>query len=63
MSQLDYEFALLKIESLMDAAPRSTAEAELELWSGIVANYECEHFPINAPDQSVAQTNVHQSTP
>jgi HTH-type transcriptional regulator/antitoxin HigA len=46
----EHEAALAHVETLMDAAPGSKAEAEFELWSLLVEKYEEEHFPIAAPD-------------
>jgi HTH-type transcriptional regulator/antitoxin HigA len=46
----DYQAALARIESLMDAKPGSAREEELELWSVLVERYEQEHFPIDLPD-------------
>ncbi len=46
----DHQAALAKIESLMDAKAGSAAEADLELWSLLVENYEREHHPIDPPD-------------
>ena len=46
----EHEAALAHVETLMDAAPSSKAEAELELWSLLIEKYEEEHFPIAAPD-------------
>lgn len=49
-TEADHTAALAKVESLMDAKPGSAAEAELELWSLLVENYEREHHPIQPPD-------------
>jgi antitoxin component HigA of HigAB toxin-antitoxin module len=46
----DYQAALARVESLMDAKPGSAKEEELELWSLLVERYEQEHFPIHLPD-------------
>jgi len=46
----EYQAALAHVETLMDTAPGSKAETELELWSLLVEKYEEEHFPIAAPD-------------
>lgn len=46
----EHELALARVASLMNAAPGSLEEAELELWSLLVEKYEEEHFPIEAPD-------------
>ena len=49
-SDAEHEAALAHVETLMDAAPGSKAEAELEVWSLLIEKYEEEHFPIAAPD-------------
>ena len=46
----EYEAALARIESLMDAEPGSSQEEELELLVLLVENYEAEHYPIDLPD-------------
>ena len=45
-----YTEALAYVETLMDARPGSAREAELELWSLLVEQYEQEHFSIEIPD-------------
>ena len=47
-SERDYKAALAYVERLMDQS--SPDEAELELWSLLVENYEETHFSIAAPD-------------
>lgn len=49
-TEAEYEAALAYIETLMDAAPGSPAEEELELFALLVEKYEEEHFPIDLPD-------------
>jgi len=49
-TELEYRQALERVESLMDAAPGSPEEDELELWSLLVERYEEEHFPMDFPD-------------
>ncbi len=44
----EYKAALAYIERLMDQSPPD--EAELDLWSLLVENYEEAHFPISKPD-------------
>ena len=44
----DYQAALAYVERLMDQP--SPAEAELDLWSLLVENYEETNFPIATPD-------------
>ncbi|MCF6314668.1 MAG: hypothetical protein L3J39_19625 [Verrucomicrobiales bacterium] len=46
----EYESALTQVEMLLDAAPESREEEELNLWSLLVEQYEREHYPIDAPD-------------
>lgn len=47
-TDFEYKAALAHVEQLMDQ--NAPDEDELELWSLLVANYEEEHFPIDAPD-------------
>jgi HTH-type transcriptional regulator/antitoxin HigA len=49
-SEEEYESALAHVETLMDAAPGSPEEAELDLWALLVENYEEAHHPIPPPD-------------
>ena len=49
-TEAEYNAALAKVESLMDANPGSKQEEELELWSLLVERYEQEHHPIDFPD-------------
>jgi len=49
-TEKEHEAALSRIEQLMDAAPGSAAEAELELWSVLVEKYEEDNFPVDLPD-------------
>ena len=44
----DYQAALAYVERLM--AQPSPDDAELDLWSLLVENYEESHFPIATPD-------------
>lgn len=44
----DHKAALAYVERLMDQS--APAEAELDLWSLLVENYEETHFPITTPD-------------
>lgn len=53
-SEAEHEAALAYVETLMDAAPGSAAEAELEVWSLLIEKYEDEHFPIAQPDPIAA---------
>jgi HTH-type transcriptional regulator / antitoxin HigA len=49
-TEAEYEQALARVETLMDAAPGSPQEDELELLALLVENYEQEHYPIDLPD-------------
>jgi HTH-type transcriptional regulator/antitoxin HigA len=53
-SETEHVAALAQVETLMDAAPGSAAEAELEVWSLLIEKYEDEHFPIARPDPITA---------
>lgn len=53
-SAAEHTAALARVESLMDAAPGSAAETELEVWSILIEKYEEEHFPVSAPDPIAA---------
>lgn len=46
----DYNAALKRVESLMDAAPGSREFDELEILSALIENYEAKHYNIDAPD-------------
>lgn len=50
----EHAMALARVEALMDAAPGSPQEEELELWSLLVERYEDEHCPIDLPDPVLA---------
>jgi HTH-type transcriptional regulator/antitoxin HigA len=49
-TESEYEQALEVVDSLMEAAPGSPEEDELELWSLLVEQYEDTHHPIDPPD-------------
>ena len=49
-TEQEYETALARVGSLMDAEPGSAQEEELELWALLVDRYEQEQFPIDLPD-------------
>jgi HTH-type transcriptional regulator/antitoxin HigA len=53
-SESEHEAALAHVETLMDAAPGSAAEAELEVWGVLIEKYEEENFPITRPDPLAA---------
>ena len=49
-TETEYEAALERIDILMDAAPGSADEEELELLAILVEKYEQEYSPIDFPD-------------
>ena len=49
-TEKEYQNALEELEPLMDAAPGSKEEQELELLALLIEKYEDEHFPIPLPD-------------
>jgi HTH-type transcriptional regulator/antitoxin HigA len=49
-TESEYEQALEMVDSLMEAAPGTPEEDELELWSLLVEQYEDAHHPIDPPD-------------
>ncbi len=49
-TERDYQFALKRIENLMDATPDTAEGDELEVLSTLVEAYEDKHFPIAEPD-------------
>jgi HTH-type transcriptional regulator/antitoxin HigA len=49
-TETDYQQALSRVESLMDAEPNSEAFDELEVLVTLVENYEMKHYAIDAPD-------------
>jgi len=49
-SEKEYEAALERVAGLMDAAPGSEEENELEVLSILVEKFENEHYPIDMPD-------------
>lgn len=46
----EYETALELVSQLMDAAPDTAEEEDLDLWSMLVEQYEAKHYPIDPPD-------------
>ena len=46
----NYQEALARLNALMDAAPGSPGEEELDLLSFLIEKYEEEHFPIELPN-------------
>ena len=49
-TKADHATALNRVEALMDAPPDSPEEAELELWTLLIENYEAKHHPVPPPD-------------
>ena len=49
-NEQDYELALSRVESLMDAKPNSDEFDELEVLSTLIDKYEAKHYAIEAPD-------------
>ena len=49
-NEQDYELALSRVESLMEAKPNSDEFDELEVLSTLIDNYEAKHYAIEAPD-------------
>ena len=49
-NEAEYEAALAYVAELMDAAPGSPEEQDLELFALLVEQYEREHYPIALPD-------------
>ena len=46
---------LARLEALMDAAPGSPEEDELDHLATLIERYEEEHFPIDPPDPEAAR--------
>jgi HTH-type transcriptional regulator/antitoxin HigA len=46
-SEINYENALVRVESLMDAVPNTD---ELEVLATLIENYELKYYAIDAPD-------------
>ena len=46
----DYQLALNRAESLMDAKPGSKEFDELEVLATLINDYEAKHYPIDTPD-------------
>ena len=49
-TETEYTAALRQVEGLMDAKTGSPEEAELELWTLLIENYELKHQPVPPPD-------------
>ena len=49
-NEAEYDAALERIDALMNAAPGSSEEEELELLAILVEKYEQERYPIELPD-------------
>lgn len=57
ISQLQYEYALQKIEELLPLVQETTpatdpSAIELTIFSEVVIAYEKEHYPLTPPDPS-----------
>jgi HTH-type transcriptional regulator/antitoxin HigA len=52
----EYEAALARAYALMDAAPGSPEEDELDLLARLIEAYEQLHFPIDPPDPAELST-------
>ena len=50
----NYQSALRRVEALLDAAPGSQEEDELDVMATLISAYEDEHYPIAAPDPVAA---------
>jgi HTH-type transcriptional regulator/antitoxin HigA len=53
-TETDYDAALEKISSLMDAKAGTPEADELEVLATLVECYESEHYPINLPEPLAA---------
>jgi len=53
-NEADYDKALSRIESLMDARPDSPEGDELDVLVTLVEKYEGQHYPIDAPNPIAA---------
>jgi HTH-type transcriptional regulator/antitoxin HigA len=49
-NEAEYDAALERIDAVMNAAPGSSEEEELELLAILVEKYEQERYPIELPD-------------
>ena len=49
-TEAEYEAMLKRVDALMDAAPGSPEEDELELLAMLIEHYEEKHYPIGMPD-------------
>jgi HTH-type transcriptional regulator/antitoxin HigA len=50
----DYDAAVKRIEKLMNAAPESPEEDELDMLATLVCAYEEKHFPMDPPEPVAA---------
>ncbi len=53
-NEAEYDAALERMDALMDTAPGSAEEEELELLAILVEKYEQERYPIELPDPVAA---------
>lgn len=49
-TQKDYNNALKRIDSLLDAKPKTSRFDQLEVLTVLVEDYERKHYPIEPPD-------------
>lgn len=49
-TEADYESALVRIDTLMDATPDSPDSDELDILAMLVEAYEAKHYPIGPAD-------------
>lgn len=49
-TEAEYEAMLAYVETLMDAEPNSAEEADLELFSMLIEDYEEKKYPVGLPD-------------
>ncbi len=52
ISEADYENALERIRTLMDAAPDTPESEKLDRLATLVETYEDQHYPIGSPDSA-----------
>ncbi len=48
-TKADHTAALSRVEALMDAVPSSLEEADLELWTLLIEDYETKYHPVPPP--------------
>jgi HTH-type transcriptional regulator/antitoxin HigA len=60
-TEADYKATLKAIELLMDAAPGSAEESELDVLATLVEAYEAKHYPIPKPHPIAALEHYLES--